>query len=102
MIDQGESWRRIAARVEAMTRAAETSLLAQRVQSEDPYGLALKVFGAQGKLIHQQVRQFLDRYAAPSHLRPNKLSIVFLEQIAAVDGSDIPFDSGWRRRRDRH
>jgi len=62
MIEQGESWRRIAARVEAMTRAAETFLLAQRVLSEDPYGIGLKVFGAQGKLLHKEINQFLDQY----------------------------------------
>jgi len=76
MIEQGESWRRIAARVEAMTRAAETFLLAQRVLSEDPYGIGLKVFGAQGKLLHKEINQFLDQYRGALPPAAKKPSII--------------------------
>lgn len=77
-------WRRISARAEGLVRAAQVFLQALRIQSEDPYQIASKVFLAGGVELLTEISDFRARHetvlppaaiaAIDRFLRPEGLS----------------------------
>lgn len=56
-------WGQIAARVDSFARSAAIFLQAQGIQSEDPHGIAFKVFNREATRLLGEIRQFRDNHA---------------------------------------
>jgi hypothetical protein len=96
MYDYRLQWQALHARIMGLARAAEVFLQAQKVQSEDPYGIAFKVFREQSReiladiaryadttkdLLPPEARRSLERFLAPDGLS----TLIRADGVAGLD-----------------